>query len=130
MLYVYASGFWVALAVLAVANGAFREGVLNPRIGARAGHVLSTIILSCVIVAMALAFEAWLADDRGIGVAFGIGTVWTALTLAFEFGLGHYVQGQSWQVLLEQYDVRTGHIWPLVLVATLLSPPAAHAVLA
>jgi len=48
--------------------------------------------------------------------------VWLLLTLAFEFGFGHYVFGKPWSVLLADYRLDQGRIWTLVPVITLLAP--------
>lgn len=44
--------------------------------------------------------------------------------MAFEFGFGHWVAGESWQDLLAAYDVRRGEIWALVPAAMLVLPVA------
>ena len=38
--------------------------------------------------------------------------------------LGHYVYvaGASWDVLVDDYDLLSGHLWPLVPAAPLLAP--------
>ena len=38
-----------------------------------------------------------------------------ALTLAFEFGLGRFVQKQSWGEMLAAYNLAKGETWPIVL---------------
>jgi hypothetical protein len=54
--------------------------------------------------------------------ARSVGALWLALTLAFEFGVGHYGFGKAWPELLADYDLRHGRIWIAVLVVTLLAP--------
>jgi len=44
------------------------------------------------------------------------------LTLSFEFGFGHLVQGKPWSVLLNAYQFENRNIWPLVLLVVFLSP--------
>jgi hypothetical protein len=39
-----------------------------------------------------------------------------ALTLAFEFLFFHYVGGHAWSVLLANYDLSEGRLWPLILL--------------
>jgi hypothetical protein len=51
-----------------------------------------------------------------------VGTLWLALTLTFEFVVGHYGFRKPWADLLADYDVRRGRIWVVVLVVTLLAP--------
>ena len=54
--------------------------------------------------------------------AVAVGALWVGLTLAFEFGVGHYGFGNPWAELLADYDLRRGRIWILVLLTTLLAP--------
>lgn len=113
---------WVALLCTAVVNGAAREGWLAPRLGAPAAHIISTLLLSvAILVASWLAIE-WVAPAT-LGGAVAVGTLWLALTLAFEFGAGHYLFGTPWNVLFADYDVASGRIWPLVLMTTFAAPP-------
>jgi membrane-anchored protein YejM (alkaline phosphatase superfamily) len=89
---------WVLLLGFAVLNGTVREFVLAPRMGAQAAHVASTLILCAAIFVVALLFTRWIAP-KSRGGALLIGSVWLALTLAFEFLAGHYLFGSSWQRL-------------------------------
>ena len=36
--------------------------------------------------------------------------------MLFEFGFGHYVEGDSWTDLFQNYDVAAGNIWILILL--------------
>jgi hypothetical protein len=47
------------------------------------------------------------------------------LTLAFEFGFGHWVAGKSWSDLLRDYNLLEGRVWPLVPVVTTVAPALA-----
>ena len=112
---------WVLLLGVAVLNGTAREFLLTPRLGAQAGHILSTVILCAAIFIVALLFTRWMGPRSRRG-ALLIGAVWLALTLAFEFLAGHYLFGSSWARLLAEYDLLRGRVWVLVLVTTLFSP--------
>lgn len=112
---------WPVLLMAAIANGAFRVGVLIPRLGDYRAHVVSTLMLAALILGMTVP----IIDGIGIGSfpeAVVIGLVWVVLTLAFEFLAGHYFFGNSWERLLADYDVRHGRIWAVVLVTTFVSP--------
>jgi hypothetical protein len=54
--------------------------------------------------------------------ALRLGAVWLALTLAFEFGVGHSGFGKTWRELYADYDPSRGRIWIAVLFVTLLAP--------
>jgi hypothetical protein len=106
---------------LAILNGAFREAVLNPALGPQMGHVVSTVLLSGLIVAVAGRTVPWIAPVTS-RAALAVGILWMALTLAFEFGAGHWLFHKSLAELVYDYDLTRGRIWLLVLVVTLLSP--------
>lgn len=121
--------------VLAIANGALRELMLTPRLGARAAHQISTVLLCLLILLVGWLLTPWmltpLVSGQTIGAqpegsqqaeAWKIGGLWLALTLAFEFLAGHYVFGNSWQKLLADYDVFKGRIWVFVPIVTLIAP--------
>ncbi len=115
-----ALAIWVALLIVAIANGFFRESLLISRLGARAAHLVSTFILCAAIIAVAYGAIDWIhpvsARDT---VLIGIG--WLVMTMAFELGFGR-LRGRSWAELLADYDVSKGRVWILVLIALALAP--------
>lgn len=121
-----AFGVWFLLLVVAIVNGAIRESVLAPKFGAKGAHLLSTLSLSVLILA-----TAWLTapfvEYGSSREAWLVGAMWVVLTLAFEFLAGRFLFGKSWEVLLADYDIMQGRIWPLVLVVTLVAPVLAYA---
>jgi len=120
-----AAAIWGGLVPLAVANGALRDLLISPRLGPRAGHVISTLILCAAIAVFALVSIPWIAPpDRS--AALRVGVLWLALTVAFEFLAGHWLFGTPWEDLLADYNVAAGRVWMLVLVATLLAPAWAY----
>ena len=120
-----ALALWALLLVLAVANGALREAVLIPRLGALPGHQVSTVLLSLLILFAVWALSPWLRVGS-TGAAWTVGIAWVGLTLAFEFVAGHYLFHNPWDKLFADYDVLHGRIWPLVLIVTLLAPVIAY----
>jgi hypothetical protein len=118
---VRAAVVWLLLLFLAILNGTVRETVLNPQLGPEAGHIVSTVLLSGLIVLVAWVAVPWIGPETS-RLAFAVGVLWLGLTLAFEFGAGHWLFRRSWAELLVDYNLASGRIWPLVLVATLLAP--------
>jgi hypothetical protein len=116
-----AFAIWLAIVPLAIANGALREALLTPRIGADQAHVVSCFTLSAAVLIVALLSIRWIAP-AGPGQGLAIGAGWVALTLAFEFLAGRYVFGTSWSRILADYNVFAGRLWLLVLVTTGLAP--------
>ena len=111
---------WLAILVLAVLNGIFREAVLLPNLSRPGAYLVSGSLLAALSVVVAISLGRWMRL-KSASQALAIGTLWLGLTLAFEFGFG-LVQGHTWPQMLEAYTFRDGNIWPLVLVAVLLAP--------
>lgn len=111
---------WAGILVLAVANGALREAVLIPAFGKTAGLVLSGLLLSLLILAVAYACLPWLGVRRGPALV-GVGLLWLALTLAFEFSFG-LLQGKPLSEIAAAYTFEDGNLWPVVLLVTALAP--------
>ncbi len=115
-----ALAIWTGILVLAVLNGALREAFFVPKLGMASGLLVSGVLLSALIIAVAYLSLPWLGARRTIEL-LGIGFGWLALTLVFEFSFGMW-QGKSWQVMLEAYTFKGGNIWPAVLIVTALAP--------
>src|SRR5687768_18187927 len=116
-----AVAIWFVLLIIAVLNGAVREALIVPRVGRGAGHVISTVMLSTAIMFAAWASISWIGA-RTAADAFVIGLAWLTLTVAFEFGAGHYLFRTPWEELFADYNIVEGRIWIVVLVATLVAP--------
>ena len=114
---------WFFLLVSAFVNGFVREALLSPLLGPAAAHVVCTIMLVLLIAAITWLGMPWIAP-KSARSAFGIGALWLALTLAFEFLAGHYLFGNSWEHLLAEYNVLAGRIWIVVPIVTLFAPLA------
>ena len=112
---------WLGGAVIAIGNGTVRELVYKPYTGERPAHYISTALgISLLAVYMRALDRKWpLPSGRS---AMGIGLSWLAMTTAFEFGFGHYVEDNPWELLLEQYDVTRGNVWVLVLLWVATGP--------
>jgi hypothetical protein len=115
---------WLGIAVLAIANGAFREWVLLPRLGETAARAFSTLLLAAVILIVASMTINWISSRPQLD-AWRIGALWLGLTIAFEFLAGHYLFRVPWHRILADYNILNGRIWIVVLIVTLLAPVAA-----
>ena len=112
---------WFAVLALAMANGIGREKLLVPALGSFAALVASGIILSACVFLVALAAAPWYGR-LGSAQWLGVGVLWLAMTLAFEFGFGRMVQHKAWAELFEAYTFKGGNLWSLVLAVVLISP--------
>ena len=112
---------WLLLLLLAVMNGAFREGVLNPTLGPQIGHVASTALLAAMILLLAWLSTGWIGA-RTERDAWVVGLLWVTLVLGFEFLAGHFLFGRSWAYLVADYNVLRGRVWMFIPIVTLLAP--------
>lgn len=106
--------FWLILAVVAIINGVLRQATYGRHMPELVAHQVSTvtgILLTGAVVWILSRFwpigsakEAWV-----------IGACWLLMTIAFEFGFGHYVAGHSWSRLFADYNLADGRVWSLFL---------------
>ena len=111
---------WPLIMVMAIVNGTIRDFTYGRFLGERLAHSLSVFPLLLGIFAVAL----WLARRwplPSLAATAGVGAIWLALTLSFEFGLGT-AAGRPMAELLEQYDLVHGNLWPLVPLTMALAP--------
>jgi len=118
----YALGVWFILVIVAILNGVCRNAFISPKVGEYAGHVISTIIFICIILAATYLFLSMLRIDYTVIDLLLVGTLWLVLTVLFEFVFGHYVVGHSWDKLLADYNILQGRVWVLVLLTEFISP--------
>lgn len=112
---------WVAILVVAIANGAARVAWIIPTAGERLGHVLSTFTLCIAILLVSSLTMGWIgATTREDAVRIGL--LWLVMTLGFEFLGGHFLFGAPWSQLVADYNVLGGRVWILVLVTTAIAP--------
>lgn len=114
---------WPGGAVIGVLNGTAREALYARRVGERSAHQISTATIIALLAGYFVALDRrWPLRSRR--EALGAGAGWLALTVAFEFGFGHWVAKEDWSELLADYDLSRGRLWSLVLVWTALGPLA------
>lgn len=116
---------WLGIVLLAFFNGGFREVLIVPRLGARWGSLISSLMLSTAVIVVAFLSVQWIAP-ASLGEVVVAGGLWVALTLAFEFLFGHYVFKNPWEKVLADYDMTAGRAWPIVLVCALFALPLAY----
>jgi len=116
-----ALGVWGLLTLAMVANGVARLYLLVPLLGERGAELASAAIGVALILAVTRPFIRSLNFVSPL--EYGeIALLWVGLTVAFEFGFGHYVAGASWSALLANYDLLEGRTWPVVLAFVAASP--------
>ena len=111
---------WFAFLSVAVATGALREWLLTPRLGEHAAHQVGTLLVCLLIAAVIVPTIRRLRPTPPQALA--IGAAWAAMTVAFEIGVFHFIVGHPMSVLLADYDLAAGRLWPLVLITELVAP--------
>lgn len=117
--------FWIVLAMLAVGNGILRGSTYGRYVSDLAAHQISTLT-AILITGVAIALFHRYQPTTSMREAWLIGAIWLAMTVAFEFGFGHFVAGHSWQRLLADYNLLAGRVWLLFLVWILVVLPLLH----
>ena len=111
---------WCGFVLMAVINGAVRESLIAPQLGAVRGGQLSAMLLALMILLVTYFSIRWITP-RTSRDAWLVGFGWLLLVLLFEFGLGR-AQGMAWSAMLEEYKFWTGKLWVLVLLAATTAP--------
>ena len=112
---------WSAIMLAAILNGAARDLFLMPRFGDPIARAVSSLTLAALILLVTWISLPWI-KPASMGDAWWIGALWMTMTLAFEFGAGHYVFHTPWKELVADYNILAGRLWILVLVSTFISP--------
>lgn len=107
--------------LLAIVNGTIRDFSYRALVGDFLAHQLSTITLLLLFSGYFWwLFRRWpLTSTRQ---AWRVGSGWLAMTLAFEFGFGHWIAGHSWTVLFQAYALHEGRLWLFIPLMVWLGP--------
>lgn len=119
----WAVNWWGVLA-LAMVNGGIHRAY-EPALGVLPAEQLSNGTLVALTLAWAVRVDHKHPTSSATE-ALGVGAMWGALTVAFEFLGGHYINGDSWQTLVNAYDVTAGHLWPMAVAGVVLAPSGAR----
>ena len=120
MLVLRAFLIWLAMLAIAVALGALRTALAEPALGE---HRAQQVFVPIAGAAFALLIVAFVRRTHPTPAhALGLGLLWTALTVAFEFAFFHLAMGRPLDDLLREYNLAAGRLWPLLLLTILLTP--------
>lgn len=122
MFYVYGLIAWFALLISAIINGTVRDFCYPKKIKKLQAHRISTFTLVFLINLVTYLFLKITNATPSKKELWILGLGWLIMTLAFEFLFFHYIGKHSWKELFDQYNLKKGKIWILVLIATLLAP--------
>lgn len=116
---------WLGGPVLGIVNGGTRELVYEEALGEKAAGIVSTGTLLALLGGyMCLLERRWPLENQREALTVGAG--WAALTVVFESAFGHWVEGESWTSVLENYDVTAGKAWIVVPAAMVVGPELAR----
>lgn len=113
--------FWLALVIIAVANGVVRELIYGRALTELRAHQLSTLI-GMLLIGTAVGVFGYFFPIESEHTAMLIGLIWLGLTVLFELVFGRFIARHSWKKLLADYDLLAGRVW-LVFLAWLLILP-------
>ncbi|MBT8111983.1 MAG: hypothetical protein KJO27_14795 [Gammaproteobacteria bacterium] len=111
------ASFLFAAAFIAALGGSF----LEDRIGRYATHVLDALMMIATIYGLTLLFVTG-HDIVDVQLLYGIGLAWSISALGAEIVIGHFLFKTPWGRLRRLYDIRTGQLYSMVLLALLVSP--------
>lgn len=113
---------WLMLAVVAITFGTLRQEFLEPKVGESAAHVIGTAVVVAAFILVVGLLVRWTVPGLETPRLWILGAFWTLLTVAFEFGFGHYVVGHPWSRLFHDYNLLAGRVWVIVLFTLLVAP--------
>lgn len=110
---------WFPMLLIAIANGTAREWykTYTGEISGRQISTLTLLIFFGVYIYWAMRWFPAKSATEGLFV----GLLWVVMTLLFEFGFGLY-RGNTWGILLEEYNLFAGRLWILVPIWVALAP--------
>ena len=120
--YLIALEMWLGMAVIAIANGYIGKTYVAPRLGDYGNHVYKTLFFIPVIFLFSWLYANTTRGDTWLTSALFVSCFWIGLTILFEFVFGHYVLGNSWEVLIVDYRIWQGRLWLLVLITEAITP--------
>ncbi|HYF67862.1 MAG TPA: hypothetical protein VD884_06995 [Ohtaekwangia sp.] len=113
--------YWFPMVLLGMANGFFRQFVLNNYLDETAARQLSTLTLILLLtVYVYLIYNS--LNIRSEAQALWTGVLWMFLTFLFETLLGFFVSGLSMSQIMREYDILEGRLWILVLLSLTCLP--------
>jgi hypothetical protein len=112
---------WLLIIVAESIHGTLRELLLKPYVGDLRARQIAVFTGMLIILVVSYAFIRWIRAETTRALLL-VGLLWVALTLAFEFGLGLFVLGYSWERMIEDYDFTRGGFLALGMIVLGLSP--------
>lgn len=112
---------WGIIILAESIHGTVREIWVKPLVGDFRARQIAFFTGMALILLIAWLFVRWLCAES-YSQLWQIGCLWMLLTLAFEFTLGLFVLGYSWERMWEDYNLERGGLMGLGLLWLLCAP--------
>lgn len=112
---------WLVIIVAETIHGILRSLFLVPVVGDLRARQIGVPIGTLIILAIAITCIQWIGVTS-LKQLLAVGALWLAFTMAFEFVLGLYVLGLSWERLLSDYNPAQGGYLALGMIMLAFSP--------
>lgn len=122
--YLRALAAWIVIIAAESVHGTIRELFISPAVGDLLARQISFFTGLIIIFCIALLLIRWIGA-RALRDLLLIGLLWSVLTFCFEIWIGILVFGLTWDQVLKDYDLFSGRLMTLGLIAMLLMPLAA-----
>lgn len=116
---------WLPMPFIAILNAGIREKIFIKFFRELTCHQLSTFTLMILVSIYTWLIFPYLKIAQS-GNAWVTGITWLLLTLIFEFIVGHYILKNSWERLLQDYNLIEGRVWSLFILYILILPYLIH----
>ncbi len=112
---------WFPMIVIAIINGALRQGFYVTFLDNLSAHQLS-VVTGILFFAIYIWIITGKWKIKSSKESVQIGLMWLLMTIVFEFLFGHFIMGHTWEKLLYDYNILEGRLWIIVLIWVTISP--------
>ena len=112
---------WILLMSVETVHGLWREKVLSIWLGDFAARQVCVFTGALLILFVTYVCIPWIPAKTAKSF-FAIGVAWLGLTIAFEFSLGHFALHRSWEVIVSDFNISEGHLFPVGLAILTFTP--------
>ena len=112
---------WFPMVVIAILNGALRQGTFGKHMPELKAHQVSTLIGSILLgLYIWLLSRVWPFESGGQAITTGL--IWLGMTVCFEFLFGRFARKLAWSQMLHDYNLAAGRVWALLLIWITIAP--------
>jgi hypothetical protein len=113
---------WFVLFGVAFLNGAIRELTYGRYLEEYTRHVVGTIV-GVILLGASIYIVNLIWPFQSRMQAFYVGVIWVLMTVVGETLMILFLMKKDFHTVIQQYDIASGRLWPLVLLFILLFPP-------